>query len=148
MRAAFLGLILALAPTTMVAQTPTATAAPPEVPAAMRPFVPTNMKPYFLGLYLRSADAAENPSPEAIQGHLVHLRAEVEAGKMLIVGPALDRGTLGGIAVMAVSTAEEAKQILDDDPMVKTGRMKSEVHPVWLPDLSAVQVIYSKAPAQ
>jgi len=47
----------------------------------------------------------------------------------LIYGPILAEGDLKGVAVLAVPTAEEAKQAFANDPFVKAGVMVAEVRP-------------------
>ena len=81
---------------------------------------------YSLGLlwwgperYKDGADATEREH----QRRMVSLRAE---GVIAILCP-VGSDTLAGVAIMSVP-AEEASRILDDDPCVRSGMMRLEVH--------------------
>jgi uncharacterized protein YciI len=63
------------------------------------------------------------------RAHLDRLQTLEDQGKMLLVGPIAEGGPLRGIAVLTVETHEEAQAIFDQDPWVKIGRLKAEIHP-------------------
>jgi uncharacterized protein YciI len=111
------------------------------------PDFPTNMKKYFLVLVLAGDQKPPSPEQHEVlkQQHLAFVRSQIEAGKFILVGPALDDGHLKGVCVVNASTVEEAKQAWAGDPFVKAGETVLEVHPVMLPDLSSVHVDYPKA---
>jgi uncharacterized protein YciI len=74
-------------------------------------------------------------SPEARQKladeHLGKL-AELNRKRVnVLYGPVTDVGDLMGMAILAVSSADEAKKIFADDPLVKSGVMVAEVRP-WM----------------
>lgn len=105
--------------------------------------IPKNMRPYFLCLL----EKGEKWTPvqfadPAMQEHLAFVREQVEAGKFVVVGPALDDGRIGGMAIINATTLEEAQKIASADKMVQSGRMLAEIHPVMLVDLSAVRTEY------
>jgi uncharacterized protein YciI len=105
--------------------------------------IPKNMKPYFLCLM----EKGEKWTPvqfadPAMQEHLAHIREQVEAGKYVVVGPALDEGRIGGVAIINATSIEEAKKIVSTDKMVQSGRLVAEIHPVMLADLSALHTEY------
>lgn len=84
-------------------------------------------RPYSLALlwwgperYRDGADATEREH----QRRMVSLRAD---GVIAILCPVAS-DTLAGVAIMNV-TPEEASEILDDDPCVRAGMMRREVHP-------------------
>src|ERR1700747_3424228 len=81
-----LGLLLAGA---SVAQTPG------EFPQGAN--VPKNLKQYFLCLLEKGEKykPMQFADPE-MQDHLAYIREQVEAGKYVVVGPALDAGRIGG----------------------------------------------------
>ena len=108
---------------------------------------PTNMKKYFLVLVVAGDQKlVSDAQHEALkQQHLAFVRSQVEAGKFLLVGPALDDGRFKGLAVVNASTVEEAKQAWAGDPFVKAGQTALEVHPIMLPDLASVHNVYPKA---
>jgi uncharacterized protein YciI len=110
--------------------------------------IPQNMKQYFVGFLVEGAkapqpQAANEPDP-LVAKHLAYMRSQVEAGKFLLVGPFLDKDRIRGMAIVNAASVEEARQILNGDPMVKSGRMTIEVHPAMLPDVSAVRMDYDK----
>jgi uncharacterized protein YciI len=105
--------------------------------------IPKNMKPYFLCLLVRG----ENWTPvqfadSAMQEHLAYIREQVEAGKFVVVGPALDQGRIGGVAIINATSMEEAQKIANADKMVQSGHLAAEIHPVMLADLSALHIEY------
>ncbi len=112
----------------------------------LAPYIPRNMKSYYLILLVKGdkspADLSKTENTALMQKHLAHLRAQVEAGKFLVVGPLLDDGRIRGMAVAQAASAEEADQLAHGDPLVDDGWMKTEVHPVMLEDLSSVKTEY------
>ena len=105
--------------------------------------IPKNMKPYFLCLL----EKGEKWTPvqfadPAMQGHLAYIREQVEAGKYVVVGPVLDEGRIGGMAIINAASIEEAKKIVNADKMVQSGHLTAEIHPVMLADLSALHMEY------
>lgn len=110
------------------------------------PDFPTNMKKYFLVLIIAGDQKPVSAEQhEALkQQHLAFVRKQVEAGKFLLVGPALDDGRVRCLAIVSASTVAEARQAWAGDPFVKAGQTVLEVHPVMLPDLSSVHIDYPK----
>src|SRR6266446_6250116 len=105
--------------------------------------IPKNMKQYFLCLL----EKGEKWTPvqfadPAMQEHLAYIREQVEAGKFVVVGPALDQGRIGGMAIINATSLEEAQKIANADRMVQSGRLVAEIHPVMLADLSALHIEY------
>ena len=105
--------------------------------------VPKNMKQYFLCLL----EKGEKWTPvqfadPAMQEHLAYIREQVEAGKFVVVGPALDEGRIGGMAIISATSLDEAQKIANGDKMVQSGRLVAEIHPVMLADLSALRIEY------
>lgn len=135
-------LIVAVGMCGAAAQGPAAQA-PPQFPTG--PDIPVNIKPYYLALFLRAPGAASEPAPELMQGHLAYIHKQVDAGRYVVVGPLLDHDRIGGIAVIQAASLEEAQTITNGDPMVASGRMTIEVHPVMLEDLSSVKAVYPPA---
>jgi len=73
--------------------------------------VPKNMKQYFLCLL----EKGEKWTPvqfadPAMQEHLAFIREQVEAGKFVVVGPALDQGRMSGVAIINATSIEEAQK--------------------------------------
>jgi uncharacterized protein YciI len=114
---------------------------PGEVPQGGN--IPKNMKQYYLCLM----EKGEKWTPvqfadPAMQEHLTQIREQVEAGKYVVVGPVLDEGRIGGMAIINAASIEEARKIADADKMVQSGRLTPEIHPVMLADLSALHIEY------
>jgi uncharacterized protein YciI len=78
----------------------------------------------------------------AMQEHLAYIREQVEAGRYVVVGPVLDEGRIGGVAIINAASIDEAKKIVNGDKMVHSGHLTAEIHPVMLADLSALHVEY------
>jgi hypothetical protein len=71
------------------------------------PNIPKNMKPYFLCLLEKGEKwAPVQFADPAMQEHLAYIREQVEAGKFVVVGPALDQGRIGGMAIINAASAE------------------------------------------
>jgi uncharacterized protein YciI len=105
--------------------------------------IPKNMKPYFLCLL----EKGEKWTPvqfadPAMQEHLAYIREHVEAGKYVVVGPALDQGRIRGMGIISAISLEEAQKIVNADKMVQRGQLVAEIHPVMLADLSALRTEY------
>ena len=105
--------------------------------------VPKNMRPYFLCL-LEKGDkwVPMQFDDPAMQEHLAYIREQVEAGKFVVVGPALDEGRIGGVAIINATSIEEARKIAGADKIVQNGRLVAEIHPVMLEDLSGLHIEY------
>jgi uncharacterized protein len=61
-------------------------------------------------------------------GHMANISAMAKAGKLILAGPFADQGDLRGMFVFK-ATAEEARQLAEQDPAVKSGRLVLEWHP-------------------
>ena len=110
--------------------------------------MPKGMKQYFMG-FLVEAEKSPPALPKEehdklMQHHLAYIRSQAEAGKYKLAGPFLDIGRIRGFLIINAASAEEAKQIVDGDPMVKSGRMSSEIHPAMMADVSCVMTEYDK----
>ena len=129
----------------------TVAAAAQSLPPAVQnnPDVPKNLKPYFVGLLIEPEQKLPALSPEEqqrlFQQHVAYIRSQVEAGKYAVAGPLLDNGRIGGLVIINAVSAEEAKKLLNNDPLVKAGRFASEVHPAMFADLSGVHAQYAPA---
>jgi len=105
--------------------------------------IPKNMKPYFLCLLVKGEKwTPVQFADPATEEHLAYIRQQVEAGKFVVVGPTLDGGRVGGMAIINAASMEEAKKIADADKMVQSGRLVAEIHPVMLADLSGLHIEY------
>lgn len=130
-----LSVLVVLLAAAAVAQTPV------EFPQGAN--LPKNMRPYFLCLLVRGEKwTPVQFADPAMQEHLAYIREQVEAGKFVVVGPALDQGRIGGMAIINATSMEEAQKIANADKMVQGGHYVAEIHPVMLEDLSALHIEY------
>ncbi|MBI1331855.1 MAG: hypothetical protein GC165_03140 [Armatimonadetes bacterium] len=77
-----------------------------------------------------STPLTKNLQEVAMKRHLEGLEALWSAGKAVAVGP-MEGSDYAGLAVMDVNSADEAKDLMKDDPFVKSGRLKVDVLP-WM----------------
>lgn len=91
------------------------------------------MQQYYM-VFLKRGDNRSQDSTEAAElqkQHLAHLTRMAEEGYASLIGPFGDDGEIRGIAVYNTATEKEADSLAKLDPMVKSGRLKVEVHPWW-----------------
>ncbi len=112
----------------------------------LTPYIPKNMKPYFLDLLLKcdKPEAGVTPAADAerMQKHLAYIRSQVEAGNFVLVGPLTEENRIRGIAVIQAASLAEAQRIASNDPVVQSGHLSVEVHPILLEDLAGVRFDY------
>ncbi|HKN24898.1 MAG TPA: YciI family protein [Candidatus Acidoferrum sp.] len=116
---------------------------------SLAPYIPKNIKPYFLDILLLK-DKPDTALPEGeqaqwMQKHLAYIRSQVEAGKFVLVGPVTEENRIRGIAIIKTDTLEEAQRIANGDPLVQSGHLIVEVHPIMLEDLASVKFDYPPA---
>jgi uncharacterized protein YciI len=113
-------------------------------------YIPKNMKSYYLEMLLVNAkppaelDAAQSVALK--QKHLAYIRSQIEAGKYVVAGPLTDENHLKAIGILQAASLQEAQSIAKNDPMIQSGQMTAEIHPVLLEDLSAVHADYPPLP--
>lgn len=91
------------------------------------------MQRYYM-VFLKRGDNRSQDSTEAAElqkQHLAHLSRMAEEGYASLIGPLESDGEIRGIAVYNTATQKEADSLAKLDPMVKSGRLKVEVHPWW-----------------
>jgi uncharacterized protein len=79
----------------------------------------------------RGAEFIENASEEesAVMGeHFAYLKAALEAGRLVLAGPATD-GLFPGVVVFEADDEDEARAFMENDPSVRAGVMLAELHP-------------------
>ncbi len=62
--------------------------------------------------------------------HASYMKAQLDAGHVLVYGPVLDPAGVFGMAVFTVADEGEARRILDGDPTVKAGLNRYELAPM------------------
>jgi uncharacterized protein YciI len=89
------------------------------------------MKRYFFVMLTKGPNRSQDSvTVQKLQeGHMANISKMAEMKKLAIAGPFLDEGLWRGIFILNVETAEEAKQLIDNDPAVKAGRLSYEIHP-------------------
>jgi len=63
------------------------------------------------------------------QAHMDNIQRMADSGKLVVAGPFMDNGDLRGIFIFQGVTREEAEQLCANDPAVKAGRLRIELHP-------------------
>lgn len=101
---------------------------------AAQPAAPLEMMTYQM-VFLRTGPNAGPSAADAQKKlgdeHLARL-ADLNRKRInLLYGPVTAPGDLRGIAILAVSSSEEATKLFADDPFVKAGVMVTEVRP-WM----------------
>jgi uncharacterized protein YciI len=117
--------------------------------APANPNLPKGMKQYFIGFLTENGSANQSLSREQFdelkQKHLAFIRTQVQAGKILLAGPLLDDGPIRGFAIINAASVSDAREITEDDPLVKSGMMEMGIHPAMLADVSCVKMEYPAA---
>jgi uncharacterized protein YciI len=89
------------------------------------------MTTFQLVFLLPGPEAAKFSPSEAAElrkQHVPHLNSLGRSGKGVIAGPFTDKGPIMGALVLNAS-AEEAKELVSNDPLVKSGLAAAEIHP-------------------
>jgi len=90
------------------------------------------MTTYYMGLIYRGEKWTPERTPEVMElqkQHLANIERLAGTGELLLAGPMLDDGELRGIFVFQVESLERARELVETDPAVKSGRLKVELHP-------------------
>jgi uncharacterized protein len=74
-------------------------------------------------------DQDEATAMEIQKGHMAHIRAMSESGKLVLAGPFLDGAEFRGIFILDVASAEEARALCAADPAVQSGRLQALIIP-------------------
>jgi uncharacterized protein YciI len=111
--------------------------------------IPTNMKQYFVVFYVQNAKSQQAHQDHAMmKQHLQFIRSQAEAGKIALAGPFTDNGKIGGIFILDVPTADDAKKLIAGDLVASSGAADVEIHRAMLPDMSPVKFVYAPKKAQ
>src|SRR5262245_34792095 len=77
-----------------------------------------------MALYKRPAQSDPNKAtpPQALrEKHVAYVKSLLESGKAVIAGPLAEDGEIRGVAILKTKTADEAKSLVEADPMVQAG---------------------------
>lgn len=128
--ATLLGVVPAARPLAAAAPRPAGDTPVPAAPKSSEP--EWEMRTYVMGLLYRGEKwtPEKTPETEKIQaGHMAHISAMAEGGKLILAGPFMDNTDLRGIFLFKLESVDEAKALCDEDPAVKSGRLRVELHP-------------------
>lgn len=91
------------------------------------------MKQYFFVMLSRGPNRSQDAetAKQLQAGHMAHLNKMADDGKLNVAGPFGDDGNWRGILIFKTETLEEAKKLVEQDPMIKAGRLAYEIHPWW-----------------
>ncbi|WP_461444338.1 YciI family protein [Maribacter sp.] len=91
------------------------------------------MQQYYIAFLKRGPNRSQNKAEaDSLQAlHMAHLGRMYEEGYADISGPFGDDGDIRGITIYNTPTLKIADSLANLDPMVKSGRLRIEVHPWW-----------------
>lgn len=72
-------------------------------------------------------DSITDEESEVMGQHFRYLQDLLEEEKVILAGPCLDGAF--GIVIFQAESSESAQKIMQNDPSVKEGVMKAELHP-------------------
>jgi len=90
------------------------------------------MTTYVVGFFHRGPNAGKGDPAEAQrmqEGHLANFGKLVEAGKLIVAGPFSDNTELRGMLIFKLSSVDEARALMEADPLLKAGRLTLQLHP-------------------
>ncbi len=110
--------------------------------------VPVNLTKYYVALKVKGPNRNQSEAEAAaIQAaHQRHIKEQNLAGRYVLSGPFTDDGYIRGMSIVAAANEEEARRIVEQDPAVKAGRLKVELHPALFPKLKSMAQ-YREGPA-
>ncbi|HEV7644377.1 MAG TPA: YciI family protein [Pyrinomonadaceae bacterium] len=99
------------------------------------------MKQYiFAILRVGKAKRPEGKEMEALQaGHMKNIMKLDEEGKLSLAGPFMDGGEMRGLFIFNVKTVEEARKLVESDPLISGGYLEAEFHP-WYGSAALTEV--------
>ncbi len=93
------------------------------------------MTMYYMAFLKRGPDRSHDSLTAARiqEEHMAHIMRMAEDKKLVLAGPFMDDGDLRGIFIFNVANMEEAVELTNQDPAVKSGRLVMEIHPWYGP---------------
>ncbi|MEX1189149.1 MAG: YciI family protein [Bacteroidia bacterium] len=91
------------------------------------------LRQYYVAFLMSGEIRSQNKEEsEQIQSeHIAYLTKLWEDGIIILNGPFDEDTSLRGMSIYATDNAEQAKEFAENDPAVKSGRLKIEIHPWW-----------------
>lgn len=94
------------------------------------------MQKYFFVFLNRTQNPPEIDSVKKAElqaAHLGNIEKLFNEGKCRLAGPFLDKGEMRGILILDVQSEEEAKKLMDADPLVANGFLTPVIKPWFGP---------------
>ena len=120
-------------------------------PPATQPAAPPAMQfeKYQLVILRAGDDPPQIPREEAMEiqkQHLAHMSGLTHQGKIVVAGPFSDQQdkSMRGMCIYRVGSVGEARQLAEQDPAVKAGRLKVDVL-TW--NVEKGYITFPKAPS-
>ena len=110
-----------LLPTCVSAQTVSAQTKEPEF----------KLEKFYMVLLAKGPNWKAGETPEykhMLSEHMTKVSALAKSGKVVLAGPVFNDERLSGVGVFAVGSADEARKLASDDPLVTSGQFAVEVH--------------------
>lgn len=91
------------------------------------------LKEYFFVMLKRGPNRSKDSvtAQNLQKGHMANIQKMADEGQLAIAGPFGDDGDWRGIFIFKTKTLEEAKKLVEQDPMIKAGWLTYEIHPWW-----------------
>ncbi len=91
------------------------------------------MKTYTFVMLTRGENINQDDREKATiqKKHLEYLGQMAENGDLNVAGPFMDNGNWRGILIFNTTDTVKVRQLVENDPAVKAGRLIFEMHP-WL----------------
>jgi uncharacterized protein YciI len=103
--------------------------------------IPKNIQPYFVALLVKGDHYSAEQTPESMEllrQHLSYIRLQTENKIYLFAGPFTDDGTIAGMIVLRRKSRDEAEAVLNQDPAVKAGQFKIQLHSAMFAEIESV----------
>ncbi len=92
---------------------------------------PDEMRVYYIAFLKKGPNWTAVDSPERVEiqkGHMEHIQNMAATGKLILAGPFIASPEFQGMFVFKTDTIEEAIELANQDPAVKSGRLRLEFH--------------------
>ena len=98
---------------------------------------PDKMQTYYMAFLKRGPDRIHDSLTAAKiqEGHMAHIMQMARDKKLVLAGPFLDNGDLRGIFVLNVASMDEALELTNEDPAIKSGTLIMEIRPWYGPTM-------------
>ncbi len=70
----------------------------------------------------------ENVTHEMLMPHIEYIHKLIDSGHMVVSGPFSDKRR-GGMFILDVGNDDKARELVENDPAVKSGILKSDLRP-------------------